>query len=199
MILQDINGEKELLQRIALGDEEAFVKVFRHYQDPVFKVVYSYLKSTALSEEVLQDIFLKVWQKRETLADLDSFKNWLFIVSRNYLVNYLQKLAKDKAMREQWITEQPIYENSTDYRLREKHLATYLQEIINRLPQQQRLVFQLAKEQFLTYAEIAEELGISPGTVRIHMSRALGNIREELKQHGMEYLLLYIVTYPILK
>src|SRR5690606_6743878 len=121
----------------------------------------------------VQDIFLKVWEQRATLPQLQSFQNWLFIISRNYLVNYLKRMATDKNVRESWVSERPRYENSSDYKLREAHFSELLTTIINALPTQQQMVFRLAREEYLTYAEIAERLSISANTVRIHMSLAL--------------------------
>lgn len=187
--------EASVLLAMAQGDETDFVQIFRNYQDHIFKVAYQFVKSQALAEEVVQDIFLKVWEKRADLTDLDSFRNWLFIVSRNYLYNYMQRMALDKSVRKRWMTEHPLYENSSDYSLREAKFSEFLSGIISSLPAQQQRVFRLAREEYLSYAEIAQRLSISPNTVRIHMSRALASIRKSLKENGIEYLLFFAIFY----
>jgi RNA polymerase sigma-70 factor (family 1) len=178
-------NEKELLLLISEGDEYQFIQLFRHYQDPIFKILWKYVKSHSIAEELVQDIFLKVWQDRSKLAQIERFDHWLFIITRNHVLNYLKRVASDEKARAGWATEHPLYENSTDYRLRESTFSTLLQEIIHRLPTQQQAVFRLAREQNLSYAEIAEQLSISANTVRIHMSRALQHIRQELKAKGI--------------
>src|SRR5690554_4451278 len=166
MAIQALHNEEALLSAMAKGDEESFVRVFRHYQRHIFGVAVDYVKSHALAEETVQDIFLKVWEHREKLPHLENFRNWLFITSRNHLINVLKRMAVDRDVRQSWTSEQAINDNSSDYRLREANLTELLSQIIGDLPNQQQAVFRLAREENLTYAEIAERLAISPNTVR---------------------------------
>lgn len=183
--------EKELLNRLAAGDENAFVTLFNTYQDYIFKVVYQFVKSQALAEELVQDIFLKVWQERQKLPEVQHFQNWLFILARNHLLRTIRRMALERKVRLAWTEERPINENTTDYKLRNSQFNELLQETINNLPPQQQAVLRLAKEQYLTYEEIAQQLSISPNTVRIHMSKALAAVRKALKDKGIEMLLLF--------
>lgn len=186
-----LDNEKELLLRIAEGNEDAFVTLFHRHQDHIFKVVFQVLKSQALAEEVVQDIFIKVWEERQKLPTVQQFQNWLFILSRNYLISYLRRIALEEKVRKAWIEERPMNENSTDYKLRSTQFNALLQETIGNLPTQQQAVFRLAKEQHLTYEEIARRLSISPNTVRIHMSRALDAVRKGLKDKGIAFVLMF--------
>lgn len=186
-----LDNEKELLLRIAEGNEDAFVTLFHRHQDHIFKVVFQVLKSQALAEEVVQDIFIKVWEERQKLPTVQQFQNWLFILSRNYLISYLRRMALEEKVRKAWIEERPMNENSTDYKLRSTQFNALLQETISNLPTQQQAVFRLAKEQHLTYEEIARRLSISPNTVRIHMSRALDAVRKGLKDKGIAFVLMF--------
>ena len=183
--------EKELLNRLATGDENAFVTIFNTYQDYIFKVVYQFVKSQALAEELVQDIFLKVWQERQKLPEVQHFRNWLFILARNYLLRTIRRMALERKVRRVWTEERPINENSTDYKLRNSQFNELLQQTINNLPPQQQAVLRLAKEQYLTYDEIAQQLSISPNTVRMHMSKALAAVRRALKDKGIDMLLLF--------
>lgn len=183
--------EKELLNRLAAGDENAFVTIFNTYQGYIFKVVYQFVKSQALAEELVQDIFLKVWQERQKLPEVQHFRNWLFILARNYLLRTIRRMALERKVRRVWTEEMPINENSTDYKLRNSQFNELLQQTINDLPPQQQAVLRLAKEQYLTYDEIAQQLSISPNTVRMHMSKALAAVRRALKDKGIEMLLLF--------
>jgi len=184
-------NEKDLLLQIAAGNEAAFVTIFHHYQDHIFKVAYQFVKSHAQAEELVQDIFIKVWEGREKLPALQSFQNWLFIISRNYFIDHLKRMAMEKNVRLAWTAENPLHENSTDYTLRKREFTKLLQEAVASLPAQQQAVFRLAREEYFTYDQIAKRLSISPNTVRIHMSKALAKIRDFLKEKGVEFILLF--------
>jgi RNA polymerase sigma-70 factor (family 1) len=159
----------------------------------VYRIAYSFFKSQVVAEELVQEIFLKVWQNRARLPGVNDFQDWLFIVSRNHIVSHLRQTVKDKRLRQVWAHEHALYENSTDYRLREHTFNDLLQEIIEALPAQQLAVFRLAREEHLTYQEIAERLSISAGTVRTHMGRALQFIRQELSQRGIALTLMSLL------
>lgn len=76
-----LENEQALLQLIAGGDENAFATLFHHYQQHLLRVVYQFVKSQALSEEIVQDVFLKIWTGREKLPEIQQFRSWLFILT----------------------------------------------------------------------------------------------------------------------
>lgn len=176
--------------QLAQGDEAAFEQLFRHYQPQVLKVAYLYLRSRSLSEEIVQDVFVKLWAARQQLGEVKDFKAWLFIVSRNHIVNCLTRLARERTARATW-NQRTIGESiETDHKVRESEINGLLQQAILHLPEQQQRVFRLAREQCLSYDQIALHLGLSPHTVRTHMSRALAGIRSFLKANEVSLILL---------
>lgn len=190
MFKNDAHNESALLQLLAAGDETAFEQLFRLYQPQVFKAAYLYVKSRPLSEEIVQDVFARVWTNREQLPEVKDFKAWLFIVSRNHIVNCLEKLARERTARIVW-DRRSLHDNAgTDHKVREAEINGLLQQAILHLPEQQQRVFRLAREQFLTYDQIALRMGLSPHTVRTHMSKALAGIRRFLEAHEVSYVLL---------
>lgn len=193
----NLENERALLQLIAGGDENAFATLFHHYQQQLLRVVYFFVKSQALAEEIVQDIFLKIWTGREKLPAVQHFRPWLFILTRNYILNYLKKMAHEQAVRHAWMAEVPYAGNEADLGVRNRQMTELLHQAVSRLPEQQQKVFRLAREASLTYDQIAVKLQLSPHTVRTHMSKALDNIRRFLIAQGASLVLLLALHLAI--
>lgn len=193
MAFEEKYQESTLLSMLAQDNEYAFQLLFDRYQPQIYKVALLYVKSPVLAEEIVQDVFLKVWFQRKDIKEVKSFEAWLFILSRNYIINYLKKLANEWKARETWIKQMDLSEDTTDNKVRNSQLQQLLHEAINSLPIQQQRVYKLAKEDNLSYQSIAQQLSISPLTVKTHMSRALNAIREFLKQYGEILFIIFIL------
>ena len=87
--------EKKLLILISKDSDEAFHIIYDKYKNTIYRVAIKSLKSPVLAQEIVQDVFLKVWFERKNLVNINSFENWLFIVARNHLLNQLKKIAKE--------------------------------------------------------------------------------------------------------
>jgi RNA polymerase sigma-70 factor (family 1) len=194
MPIENKYEETTLLAMLADDSEYAFQLLFDRYRNRIYKVAVLYVKSPVLAEEIVQDVFLKVWFQRKEIKGLRSFEAWLFTVSKNYIINYLKKLANEWKARETWVRQTSASENSADFKIRSDQFQQLLQQAIGQLPLQQQRIYKLAKEQHLSYEAIAEQLSISPLTVKTHMSRALDSIRSWLKQHGELFLLLLLLA-----
>jgi RNA polymerase sigma-70 factor (family 1) len=180
--------EKALLARIAHGDSKAFSSLFDQYRMPVFMHVLSILKSPEQAEEITQDVFLKIWSYRDSLPEVRSFENYLFIVTKNYTISALRKKIIP--------TEQEIddaYSWTPERQLQFKELSNRLHEIINRLPPRRKQVFLMSRFENKTHQQIASELQISAGTVNQQLIAALTFIRAELGDRPDLYLILPIL------
>ncbi len=193
MAIEEKYEESKLLTLLARDSEYAFQLIFDRYRNHVYKVAITYVKSPAIAEEIVQDIFLKLWFHRKNLSEIHSLESWLYTLTRNMVLNSVKKLAHEWTVRKQWFKEAKQSENTTDYKIRDEQYRELLFEAIHQLPQQQQIVYKLAKEDHLSYEEIAQQLSLSPLTVKTHMSRALGAIRLFLKQKGELYWLLYLM------
>ena len=182
-----------MLRLVAGGDEDSFRVLFEKYQDKVFKVACKYLKSASLAEEVVQDVFIKLWFQKETLTGIDYFSTWLQTLARNHIIDFMRKLDVRSAADRQWAYNAGQEENTTDHKIRNAQYEQLVEKALGELSDQQRAVYKLAKEQGLTYDQIGEVLSLSPLTVKTHMQRALRSIRDFLKRHGEVYLLLLLM------
>jgi RNA polymerase sigma-70 factor (family 1) len=173
-----------VLNLLAQGSEYAFQLVFDSYKNRVYNLALTYLKSPVLAEEIVQDTFLKLWFQRQNLVGINSLEAWLLTVSKNLTINYLKKIAHEWGVKKDLIPGHEQIENSTDFKVRDAEFALLFQKALDILPTQQRTIYQLAREEGLTYELIGKKLSISPLTVKTHMARALASIRLFLKKHG---------------
>lgn len=171
-----------LLRQVATGDEAAFRKLFYLHWDNVYSVAFTLTRSQVIAEEIVQDVFLKIWLKREQLTAVGNFDNYLFIIARNHIYNQLRKKAGAAPLPEQ------EEDHSPEQVLLLKETGQIVQEAVQQLPQQQRMVFELSRNEGLDHASIAHRLGVSRLTVKSHMNKALHAIRSHLSRHNIQFL-----------
>lgn len=166
-----LNDEKELLRQVANGDERAFTRLFDHYHQRLGIHIYRITRSDEIAEELVHDVFLKLWLNRELLSGIENFAVYLFVVSKNAALNALKKIAAEKLKFTGLddITESPA-EQPDDYRY------VLIDEAIDQLPPQQRQVYILSRHQRLSYHEIAFQMGISRETVKKYLQIATASI-----------------------
>ena len=187
--------EARTIELLSRGDEQAFVRVFDQYRKRIFGVAMTLLKSEEQAKEVVQEVFLKVWTKRDELANVQSLENFLFIMARNMILNDLKRQVLDRNAKSEF-SHNSNQVNNADWSIREQQCEDLLSEVINRLPPQQQLVYRMAKVDGMSYDGIARQLNISRFTVRNHMAEALRSIRLTIHQHlGM--VVLFLALLPI--
>jgi len=184
--------ESTLLALLARDSEYAFQLIFDRHRDHIYKVAMLYVKSPGMAEEIVQDVFLKLWIHRRNLPQLHSLESWLYTLTRNITLNYLKKLANEWTVRDKWRKQSQQSENTADHKIRDNEYQRLLQQAIDSLPEQQKQVYRLSREQGLSYEAIGRQLNISPLTVKTHMARALAAIRSFFFRHGELFVLLLI-------
>jgi RNA polymerase sigma-70 factor (family 1) len=169
--------EARLIALLADDSEYAFQLLFDRHRNRIYQTAMRYLKSPVLAQEVVQDVFLKLWFERRNIRQDLPLEAWLFTIAKNNLLNRLKKIAIEwKAMNKLKLPGH-LSAGNTEDKIQESQYNELLQQAVNSLTEQQRKVFLLARTQHLTYIQIGEELGISPLTVKTHMSRALESIK----------------------
>lgn len=181
---QRLPSDAELARRMRLGDEKALEAIFRTHYAGLVGFVRRYVKGTEIAEELVQDLFLKIWSRRGSLGEIDSVKTYLYRAARNTALNHLRrrKLEHEWVEKEQAVvSEDPGHEG--DESLSESELATAVRAAVDKLPPRCREVFLLSRDGGLTYGEIATSLGISIKTVETQMGRALKALRASLASY----------------
>jgi len=169
--------EKELLHRVAAGDQSAFSILFHKYKQMVYQVAWTYTEDKELAEDILQDTFSVVWKKRETLTDVQDFSAWLYVVARNRSLQVLKKIAAERKNLDKRANLQRYWEPDHTQQVSEKQMEALLKDAMSLLSPQQRKVFELRRIEGRTLDEIAEELSISRNTVSVHLTIALRTVR----------------------
>ena len=171
--------ERELLDRLRRGDAAAFEAIFRQWYAPLVATIAALLRDRGPAEEVVQDVMLELWRRRETLMLEQSLRAYLFQASRNRALNYLRRLRVE-SRGEPTIAATLPTPDQADSDVREDELRVAIQAAIGGLPDRCREVFELSRIHGLKYAEIATSLGISVKTVEAQMGKALRVMREKL-------------------
>jgi len=184
--------ENTMLELLSKGSEYAFTELFSRYRTKVYSVAFRFLRSQAAAEEVVQDVFLKCWLKRETLPGVKNLDAYLKVVTRNLVLNRFRKLANEAAAQEE-LGRREIMVNDTDHRIQEHQYQAIIQAALGQLSPQQREVYRLAKEEGLSHEAIATRMHISAVTVKSHMARALQSIRRYLNGSISILLMLTLV------
>jgi RNA polymerase sigma-70 factor (ECF subfamily) len=162
------------------GDVTAFEAAFRTYYRRLCAVVYAFVDSAETAEEIVQDLFLKIWRQRESLQITESLQAYLYQAARNASLNHLKHRRIESRWSERVRAEDPPVAPGADDELAEGELSRAIAAGIAALPERCRLVFTMSRHQGLSYAEIANTLGISVKTVEAQMGRALKSLRERL-------------------
>lgn len=173
-----------LFSEMALGSEEAFDVFFYRYNTKVYYFILHIVKEEEIAEELTGDVFLKLWLHRLTLSQVANPGNYLFVAAKHHSLNYLQS-GSAKRRNRQPLEEQAIPERSTpEEHLSYKESLALVAQAVQKLPEQQRLVFQLSNQQGLSRDEIALRLNVSPHTVKNHLCSARKSIQQFMLAHG---------------
>lgn len=185
--------ERELLLQIAAGNRQAFTLLYEHHAPMLSRYIQLFTGAAPETEELLQDVFVKVWKKKEQLPEIEVFGAWLNRVTRNTVFNYLRstKLKRKIEALETDAGAQAVTEQA-DHRVLLHQYYRIANEAIAQLPARRKEVFQLRLEQHLTLDEIAARLGISRSAVEQHVYAANAFIKDYLQKHADIQLLLIL-------
>jgi len=188
--------ERLAVENLARGNNDAFDAVYNNYYSEVNQFVLRYVKSPQLAEDLSQEIFIKVWERRANLAEVRSFRSWLFVVARNHTLNTLKSAAhKQDVVAEITRHTNPKSSSPVEDELLSREYLRYLNGILDTLPPKAREVFRLCREQHKSYDEVAAILGISRNTVKSHMAHSLKILRDSVeKDLGISLSLFLLIV-----
>ena len=195
MAVKPLDNEAEILAEIAGGDKRAFEILFRNYHKYVLAFSKKITRSDDLAKEIVQDVFLKIWLGREKLKSLETFGAYLNTMVRHHCFNALRQLSQEVKSNEVFRLKASELSDSTEQELNYREAENILNQAVETLSPQQRMVYILCHQQGMKYEEAAIKMGISPQTVHAYMKDALKKIRAHFKKHAMEYTVFILSLF----
>ena len=184
-------NESALLLSIASGDELSYTRLVERYWQKVLQHALSFVKSYPIAEELTQDVFIQIWEKRNKLSEVNSFENYLFIVSRNLIISHIRKkLTETDTLKDEKLQEL-FFKPDEQYEFQE--LTKIINEGATLLPEPRRSVFLLSRMEGKDSDYISKELGIATRTVRWHLLQALNFLRNYLHNYYILTLMALIL------
>jgi RNA polymerase sigma-70 factor (ECF subfamily) len=171
--------DKILVQSIKQGSSKAFEQLFLRYQKKLVHFCRRFVTRKEESENLVQNVFMEIWENRLSLDAEKSFSGFLFTITRNKIYNHIRKTINEKIYKE-YIAGNPEAEDPRVYESKESE--EMLAKLIGSMPDRRKEIFLMSRNMGLTYKEIAQRLGISENTVDTQIRNALDFLREELKK-----------------
>ncbi|WP_010520986.1 RNA polymerase sigma-70 factor [Aquimarina agarivorans] len=184
MVKVDNCNEFSQVRALSTGSEKAFQNIFNRYYTPIYTYTKNIIKSDEFAEGIVQEVFIKVWENRQSLNPELSFKSYIYTIARNLSFNFLQKAATNKKLREEIFYLSKKAHDTTNDMVFEKELLEIKTKVISQLPPKRRLIFEMSRNQGKSYKDISQELNISISTVKNQMSKALGTLKHLVQLHG---------------
>ncbi|WP_186774477.1 RNA polymerase sigma factor [Chitinophaga pinensis] len=186
-------SEEEVLLRMMQGDESAFTKIYRHYHASLYVYLLRFCRVPSLAEDLVHDVFLKVWEIRDRINPEMSFTGYLYRIARNHVIKTIEKLATDKNFRDQLFSQlDDVSPVQPEQQVRTKEYDRLFQEALVRMPPQRLNVFKLCRQEGKSYDEVALLLGISRNAVKKHMVLGMRFIYDYVHRHGDILLAIYL-------
>ncbi|HEU5366176.1 MAG TPA: RNA polymerase sigma-70 factor [Hanamia sp.] len=184
MAKNNFHTEKELLEQISAGDEKAFRALFATYYEQLYRYIFGFIKSKQVSEELVMDVFLKIWLGRDLIPQIEKFDAFLFRVAHNKSIDFLRSVARDPKFKDLLLENIQLANNvQSDSPVLMQEFETKLREAVSLLSPQRKKVFQLSREQDMTHDEIAAQLNLSKHTINNHIVEAQRFIRTYLSKN----------------
>jgi RNA polymerase sigma-70 factor (family 1) len=179
-----VKSDKELLVQVALGNEASFECLFDRYHERLFQYTSLFIKSPQVAEEVVMDVFMKIWLARDLIGQVENFDSFLFRVAHNKAIDFLRMVAKTPDFKQlMWDTMQLSASDDADAMLLRTEFEGKVRQAMSLLSEQRRKVFEMSREQEMSHDQIASRLGLSKHTVNNHIVEAKRFIRSYLSKN----------------
>lgn len=190
-LANQLNNEKEWVVNLKKGNKDAFRNIFEEYARRIFVFAKGYLKSNEEAEEVVQEVFIKVWNARTSINTELSFKSYLFKITFNYIRELFLKKAKENNYKHEILGSSVDFDNRTEEQIDYHSLLELVDRMIDKLPPRQKEIIVLHKKQGILVKDISVMLEISPRTVEKHLSEALKHLKQALSEEHIAGLLFF--------
>jgi RNA polymerase sigma-70 factor (family 1) len=187
----------ELLSQIAEGDEKAFLALYSDFAPRLRSYVYRMIRADADSEEIIQEIFIRIWLSRDKLPEVENVTAWIFTITARLCLQYFRKKNNEQKKLLNWKQgEDPV---TPEQMLDVQEIMRVIQTALLQLPKKTAQIYRLNREQGLAPADIAAKLAVPLGTVKNQLTAANKYIRQELlnKGYGIPLLIMPLLTFLV--
>jgi RNA polymerase sigma-70 factor (family 1) len=184
-------SDSDLAGKIKNGEKNAYQELFERYAPRIYQFSFTYLKNQADAEELVQDVFLKIWEKRDSLDQSKNIKSFIFKVAVNTIYDFIRHKNIENAFNDFVRLNSETGSNNTWHSVIFDEMQENLQKLVAQLPEQRQKIFQLSKEEGLSNEEIAAKLNLSKRTVENHLYRAVSFLKENFKNESLISMLFF--------
>ncbi|WP_177192409.1 RNA polymerase sigma factor [Chitinophaga arvensicola] len=177
-----LTEEQAYAQQLAAGNEDAFAALYVLYQPELYRFMLTFTSLPPLAEDLVQEIFLKVWEQRTRFAAVDSFRAYLFIMARNHTLTTLKKAFRNETATMAILEGFRESRNPVEEHIQDKEYDRFLQQALSDMPARTREIFYRCRERKESYEEVASALGISRNAVKNHMVRSMKLLGDAVKK-----------------
>lgn len=186
-----LHTDEVLLNRLRNNDENALTELYNRYWNPVYLYTYNVLRDKEVCKDIVQDLFMDLWKRREKLHVTSTFKSYLFSSARYQIFAQIRKKEKSLGSHLFENLDQRLHYNSPESEYLYQELVQRISTTVESLPQKCREVYTLSREEQLSHAEISQFLDISTKTVENHITKALKVLRSSVGTYLLAILLLF--------
>lgn len=188
-----MEADNDILYRLTKGDPDAFEAIFWKYNTRVHSFIMSTLYDKTLAQDLTQNVFLSVWEHRESIDISKNFSAYIYTIAQNLVYRQTEKMLLANRYEEYVQKFQPVHEVSVEENLDYLFLEKLIAELIEQLPPSRREIFQLSRRQGLSNKEIAQKLSISEKTVETQITRSIHFLKKHLKPHVALATILFFI------
>ncbi|MBA9077536.1 MULTISPECIES: RNA polymerase sigma-70 factor [Rufibacter] len=195
MQVETKDRHKADIEAITTGDVAAFERVYRALAPKLYTFAYKLVQSREEAEEIVQDVFVKIWDRRAALDPFQNLDGYLFKVAKNLVYNKIRHRVYETAFSQYLATYGAVAENTTQTALEHQELMQLFEEACASMPPVRRQVFTMSRTEGLSNTEIAAALNTSNSNIENHLNKALKMLREKFKNYDIVYLFLLAYAY----
>jgi RNA polymerase sigma-70 factor (family 1) len=183
--------DKKLVEQLRDGSKDAFHMLYSEYGPQIHAFALSYLKNNADAEELLQDVFLKIWEMHCSVDAEKNFRSFLFRISINLIYDFIRRKNIQRAYLDYFDSDLRPQSDNTWEEVIYNDMLDNLQKLVSSMPKQRRRIFRMSKEEGLSNEEIARKLGLSQRTVESHLYFAVAFLKGKLGTGSLPALLFF--------
>ncbi len=187
------NQDNRIIDLLKDGSKEAFRFLYDEYGPKIHAFVLSYLKNSSDAEELLQEVFLKLWDIRSTLDSSKNIKSFLFKICINLIYDFIRRKNIEKAYLDYSEKDSQSFSDNTWHEVIYNEMVANLQQLVTKMPEQRQRIFRLSKEDGLSNDEIAQQLKLSRRTVENQLYRAVSSLKEKFGTGSLAALLFFFL------